>query len=50
LKTEKTSKKKEVIANPVRYAFRLIADERQDAFLWDGWNKDTKTTLEMLSL
>ncbi len=27
-----------------RYAFRLIADGRQDAFLWDGWNKGTTET------
>jgi len=40
----------ELYEEQVRYAFRLIADERQDAFLWDGWDKDTKTTLEMLSL
>jgi len=24
-----------------RYALRLIADGRQDAYLWDGWDKDT---------
>ena len=40
----------ELYEEQVRYAFRLIADERQDAFLWDGWDKDTKTTLEMMSL
>jgi uncharacterized protein len=26
------------------YAFRLIADSRQDDFLWDGWDKGTVTT------
>jgi uncharacterized protein len=26
-----------------RYAFRLIADKKADAFLWNGWDKDTKT-------
>jgi len=28
----------------VRYAFRLIADDKVDAFLWDGWNKGLKDT------
>ena len=28
----------------VRYAFRVIADERQDAFLWDDWDRDMKQT------
>jgi len=28
----------------VRYAFRAIADNRADAYLWDGWDKDTLTT------
>ena len=27
-----------------RYAFRVIADGRQDAFLWDGWDKGTTET------
>jgi len=40
----------ELYEEQVRYAFRLIADERQDSFLWDRWDKDTKTTLEMMSL
>jgi uncharacterized protein len=31
----------------VRYAFRLIADGRQDAYLWDGWDRGTKTTFEL---
>jgi uncharacterized protein len=34
----------------VRYAFRLIADGRQDAFLWDGWDAGTKTTFALTSL
>jgi uncharacterized protein len=29
----------------VSYAFRLIADNKHEAFLWDGWDKGTKTTL-----
>ncbi|MBU0880628.1 MAG: peptide-modifying radical SAM enzyme CbpB [Candidatus Omnitrophica bacterium] len=28
----------------VRYAFRLIADNKEDAYLWDGWDKGTLTT------
>lgn len=28
----------------VRYAFRLIADNKEGAYLWDGWDKDTLTT------
>lgn len=27
----------------VRYAFRLIADNKQDAFLWDGWQDGMET-------
>ncbi len=28
----------------VRYAFRLIADGKEEAYLWDGWDKDTAET------
>ncbi|HZZ85899.1 MAG TPA: peptide-modifying radical SAM enzyme CbpB [Anaeromyxobacteraceae bacterium] len=31
----------------IRYAFRLIADGREGAFLWDGWDRGTKTTFEV---
>lgn len=31
----------------VRYAFRLIADGRENAFLWDGWDRGTKTTFDI---
>jgi uncharacterized protein len=31
----------------VRYAFRLIADEKIDDFLWDGWDKDMQQTFAM---
>jgi uncharacterized protein len=27
-----------------RYAFRIIADGKQDAYLWDGWDKGTTET------
>ena len=40
----------ELYEEQVRYAFRLIADEQQEAYLWDGWDKGTKTTLDMASL
>ena len=32
-----------------RYAFRVIADGRQDAFLWDGWDKGTTETFRWRS-
>ena len=28
----------------VRYAFRLIADGKEDAFLWDDWDKEMTQT------
>jgi uncharacterized protein len=31
----------------VRYAFRLIADERASDFLWDGWDDGVETTLDL---
>jgi len=31
----------------IRYAFRLIADNKEDTYLWDGWDKDTLTTLDL---
>jgi len=40
----------ELYEEQVRYAFRLIADEKQDAFLWDGWDTDTETTIELGSM
>jgi len=33
----------------VRYALRLIADGKQDAFLWDGWDKGTVDTFGLPS-
>jgi uncharacterized protein len=30
----------------VRYAFRLIANGMHNAFLWDGWDKDTRNTFD----
>jgi uncharacterized protein len=40
----------ELYEEQVRYAMRLIADNRSEAYLWDGWDKDTVTTMEMVSL
>jgi uncharacterized protein len=33
----------------VRYAFRLIADNKENAYLWDGWDKNTLTTFNLTS-
>ncbi|MFH0926154.1 MAG: peptide-modifying radical SAM enzyme CbpB [bacterium] len=32
----------EFYEHQVRYAFRLIADQKESAYLWDNWGKDTK--------
>lgn len=34
----------------VRYAFRLIADGKEEAFLWDGWDKGAKSTFDIGAL
>jgi uncharacterized protein len=34
----------------VRYAFRLIADDKADAFLWDGWDDGLKDTFSLSCL
>ena len=34
----------------VRYAMRLIADGKEEAFLWDGWDKGTSVSLEISAL
>ena len=31
----------------VRYAFRVIADGKVDAYLWDGWDKGMKSTFSI---
>jgi len=31
----------------VRFAFRVIADKKQDAFLWDDWAKDTRKVFDL---
>ncbi len=32
----------------VRYAFRLIADGKADAFIWDGWDEGVDTALDVM--
>ena len=34
----------------IRYAFRLIADNKEKAYIWDGWDKDTLTTINLTKL
>ena len=37
----------ELYEEQARYALRLIADGKADAFLWDGWDKGTTTSIEL---
>ncbi len=37
----------ELYEEQVRYAFRLIADGKEEAFLWDSWDRGISTTLEI---
>lgn len=37
----------ELYEEQVRYAFRLIADNRENAYLWDGWDRMMRTSLEI---
>jgi len=34
----------------IRYAFKLIADNKEEAYLWNGWDKDTLTTFNLTKL
>ncbi|NQT20015.1 MAG: peptide-modifying radical SAM enzyme CbpB [Planctomycetes bacterium] len=34
----------------VRFAFRLIADGQAEAYLWEGWDNDTKTVFDSAAL
>jgi uncharacterized protein len=36
----------EFYEHQVRYAFRLIADKKERAYLWNNWDKDTKDVLK----
>lgn len=40
----------ELYEEQARYALRLIADGKEDAFLWDAWDADASTTLTIESL
>lgn len=40
----------ELYEEQVRYALRLIADGKEDAYLWDGWDSDTSTTINITAL
>ena len=32
----------------VRYAFRLIADGKENAYLWNGWDEGVETALDVV--
>jgi uncharacterized protein len=34
----------------VRYAMRVIADGKLDAYLWDGWDRGTTSTFDLKSI
>jgi len=40
----------ELYEEQVRYALRLIADGKEEAFLWDGWDLGTTTTFNVSTL
>ncbi len=40
----------ELYEEQTRYALRLIADGKLDAFMWDGWDDDTVTEIDILSV
>jgi len=37
----------ELYEEQIRYALRLIADGKEEAFLWDGWDTGTTTTFSV---
>ena len=47
---DKTGAFCEFYEEQARYALRLIADNKHKAFLWDGWDKDTRTTFDAAAL
>ncbi len=47
---DKTGAFCELYEEQVRYALRLIADGKEEAFLWDGWDSGTTTTLDISTL
>jgi len=40
----------ELYEEQLRYAMRLIADEKAEAFLWDGWDHDTEMSFDVKTL
>ena len=40
----------ELYEEQVRYALRVIADGREDEYLWDNWDADTTTSMNITSL
>lgn len=40
----------ELYEEQVRYALRLIADGKEEAFLWDSWDSGTTTTFDISAL
>ncbi len=40
----------ELYEEQTRYALRLIADGKHDAFLWEGWDDDTNTDIDITSI
>lgn len=44
---DKTGSFCEFYEEQARFALRLIADNRHDAFLWDGWDKGAETTFSV---
>jgi len=47
---DKTGAFCELYEEQVRYALRLIADGKESAFLWDGWDSGTTTTFDISAL
>jgi len=37
----------ELYEEQARYALRLIADGKEKAFLWDGWDSGTKSAFDI---
>jgi uncharacterized protein len=40
----------ELYEEQFRYALRLIADGKENAYLWDNWDADTLTSIEITAL
>lgn len=40
----------ELYEEQVRYAMRLIAEGKEDAYLWDDWNSNTSTSIKITTL